>query len=340
MPTAVIGMHRSGTSMVSRLANLAGLFIGQEGDLLPATEHNEAGHWEPGWICELNDEALAECGGTWHSPPLGSRGDTSHVEWEHLQEKAKEAVHSYFAGRGPWGWKDPRTTLLLPFWRAIVPDLKFIVCVRNPLDVAGSLARRDGIRLAHALALWQYYTETALRETQPHERLLLNYETFFQDDGASLSQLVDFLGLSKPGSVSPEAQGLQRFIDTGLRHHCHTLFDLLAHEDVPEHTKEFYRSVWEAGGTNAADVSVSDSETWQTLTSTLDSEGRRHVSHENCRLRWESWERRRLNAILDSPALAIAVASSRMLRGKPTLYRLACRCAPAAVRNPAKPAAD
>ena len=340
MPIVVIGMHRSGTSMVSRLANLAGLFIGEEDDLLPATEHNEAGHWEPGWICDIDDEALAECGGTWHSPPIGRDCDVRLPEWVRLREKAKSSVRTYFDGHGAWGWKDPRTTLLLPFWRSIVPDLRFIVCVRNPLDVAGSLARRDGIRLAHALALWQYYTETALRETRPDERILIHYEGFFHDRDIALSRFFSFLGISEPKADSEQSEAIRGFIDSNLRHHCHTLRDVLDHEEVPDYTKQFYESLWEAGGTDAATVELSDAPKWRALTATLDSEGRRHVCLENCRLRWESWDRRRLNSILDSPALAIAVASSRLLRGKPALYRLACRYAPASVRNPSKSAKD
>lgn len=340
MPFAVIGMHRSGTSMVSRLANLAGLFIGDEEDLLPATEHNEAGHWEPGWVCDLNDEALAECGGTWHAPPLNMRCDPLQPEWAEMIERAQGFMRGYFGGRCAWGWKDPRTTLLVPFWRSVVPDLKFIICVRNPLDVAGSLARRDGMRFAHALALWQYYTETALRDTQPHERLLLNYESFFQERDPAISRLFAFIGMPQPKPASAEAESIRRFVDTGLRHHCHTLVDLLDHEDVPDYAKSFYRGVWEAGGTDGSAVKLTDADSWRMLTTTLDTEGRRHVSLENCRLRWESWERRRLNSILDSPALAIAVASGRLLRGSPSLYRLARRYAPAAVRNPAKSEKD
>jgi hypothetical protein len=197
------------------------------------------------------------------------------------------------------------------------------------------------MRLSHALALWHFYTETALRETEPHERILVHYESFFQDRSTALSRLFAFLGQHQSTPAGPRAEEVTRFIDSNLRHHCHTLFDLLEHEDVPEYTKKFYRSVWEAGKTDAGAVELSDPDSWASLTRTMDLEGRRHVSLENCRMRHVTWEMRRLYVILDSPALALAFSTGRLLhRRMPPLYRLARRYAPTVVPTTAKPATD
>ena len=66
-----------------------------------------------------------------------------------------------------WAWKDPRTALTMPFWRQLLPGLKVVVCVRNPLEVAHSLSQRGMSSLAFGLRLWQTYYERLLAAVPP-----------------------------------------------------------------------------------------------------------------------------------------------------------------------------
>src|SRR5215813_13113765 len=65
----IAGMHRSGTSMVARLLNLAGVYLGREDELIPANQGNPEGHWEHARLVEINDAILSELGGGWDCPP-------------------------------------------------------------------------------------------------------------------------------------------------------------------------------------------------------------------------------------------------------------------------------
>src|SRR6516164_8854007 len=171
MATCIAGMHRSGTSMVAKLLYLSGLYLGPEEELVPATPDNPDGHWENSRIIELNDEILDALGGGWDRPPSPRngwyRGDADRASTpQHLlplKEKAL-ALFEQFRGREPWGWKDPRTSLTLPFWQPLLPCLKVVICLRNPLEVAMSLRRRGLSSYALSLDLWRIYSGQILRD--------------------------------------------------------------------------------------------------------------------------------------------------------------------------------
>ena len=156
MPVAIAGMHRSGTSMVARLLNLCGVYLGTDSEVSSPTSGDNAGYAEHRGFVDLNDEILEQLGGAWDKPP--------HVDdgWEHapslipLRARAADLVQR-FSGHDPWGWKDPRTSLTVPFWRDLVADCRVVVCLRNPLEVYRSLNARAFSSRAFTLELWQVY---------------------------------------------------------------------------------------------------------------------------------------------------------------------------------------
>src|SRR5687768_18097338 len=68
-PVAVVGMHRSGTSMVAKLLQQAGLNLGDETNLMPPAEENPEGFYEHLEFVRLNDEVLNAAGAGWDCPP-------------------------------------------------------------------------------------------------------------------------------------------------------------------------------------------------------------------------------------------------------------------------------
>jgi len=193
MVICVAGMHRSGSSLVARLLNLSGVYLGRDEDLLPGNPTNPDGHWEHERIVELNDELLAEFGGGWDYPPdLSGLSDRARVD--HI-ERAARAVLQQFDGHACWGWKDPRNSLTLPFWRRLIGPLRVVVCVRNPLEVAMSLRRRGASSLALGLSLWTAYNESILRVTRPDERIVTHYQNYLIDPAAEIARLAARLGL-------------------------------------------------------------------------------------------------------------------------------------------------
>jgi hypothetical protein len=155
-PALVIGgMHRSGTSLLASLCQGAGLALGQR--LLAAGNGNPSGHYEDLDFVELHERILVANG-------LGSEGFTADATPVIPDRLRHEALALVAARRGlgtPWGWKDPRTVLLLDEWATLVPEARFLVVFRPPWEVADSLYRRGDPAFHHnpplALAVWQHY---------------------------------------------------------------------------------------------------------------------------------------------------------------------------------------
>jgi hypothetical protein len=183
-PVCVLGFGRSGTSLTMRLLHLLGVEIGPQEDLLaPGEADNPRGYWEPGWMVGLNDEILAKLGTVWWRPLPVASGWERSADFDELRERASGLLKEKFGGAPLWGWKDPRTTLTLPFWKELVPDAKYVICLRNPADAISSIQRRPDPELSIGAwgDLWLEYTARALRETQGCPRTLVFYEDFFHD---------------------------------------------------------------------------------------------------------------------------------------------------------------
>lgn len=195
MAICVTGMHRSGTSMAMSVLNGLGLDVGNENDLLGASPSNPEGHWENVQCLDLDDAVLNALGGGWDCPPdAGSRGFSLDT-LAPLKLRAR-ALRDELGFRAPWGWKDPRISLLLPFWFDVYPELKVVVCLRSPLEVAQSLRNRGSSSYRLGLALWKTYNERILVTSRSDQRLITHYLGYLQHPQIEIERLCSFLGLT------------------------------------------------------------------------------------------------------------------------------------------------
>ena len=149
----VLGMHRSGTSCLTGSLQRRGLHLGEVQERNP---HNPKGNRESRRIMHLNDAVLSHSGGAWNRPPRA-------VSWSREQAAERdEVIASLQAGERPWGFKDPRTLLVLPFWLDAIPGASFVGAYRDPVQVARSLYRRSGMAHGEAYALWLEYNRRLL----------------------------------------------------------------------------------------------------------------------------------------------------------------------------------
>jgi hypothetical protein len=225
----VLGMSRSGTSVAARVLDVLGVYLGAEEELMPAAVgNNPAGFWEHQGIADLNEEILAVLGGAprqrWRHPPVLSAGWERDPRLGALRKGAASILRRSFGGRSIWGWKDPRTCLTLPFWRRVLAGLpevesrlRYVICVRHPLEVAASLRARDGMQEAESLALWLRYTTDAVSHTAGEPRIIIFYDSYFAERTNQVARLAELLGRPMP-SVGEDA-AIAAHIDDGLRHH-------------------------------------------------------------------------------------------------------------------------
>lgn len=177
----VAAMPRSGTSLVTQLLHRVGFDVGPADQLMPAAADNSDGFWENLRFVRLNERLLAESGGTWFAPPHSIRASPESVA-------EARAIVAQFDGREPWLWKDPRNALTLPFWRALLPAAKVLVCVRHPEETASSLVASNFIPWP-----WQFYWSV----TRPSSTIRL-------DDGAT--SLAQRLAGAARATLSPRSR--------------------------------------------------------------------------------------------------------------------------------------
>ncbi len=148
-PVAVIGMHRSGTSCLAGCLENLGLSLG---DVNTAAPHNRRGNRENPRFWPVHDAVLARVGASWDNPPK------EPVTWTASERSALRSVlQDYDTLPRPWGFKDPRATVILDGWFEVLPDLRLVASIRHPLAVAGSLAARNTFDQPHSLSLWSAY---------------------------------------------------------------------------------------------------------------------------------------------------------------------------------------
>jgi GT2 family glycosyltransferase/glycosyltransferase involved in cell wall biosynthesis len=231
----IAGAHRSGTSMLTRLLHACGLYLGPKDELMPAQADNPDGFWEHLGFVALNDELLNELGGAWDLPPKRDENFT-HAGLDPLRMKARLLIET-FDSAGLWGWKDPRNSLTLPFWQNLLPSMKTLIMVRNPLEVAHSMKERNGISYSLGLRLWEIYNRRVIETVGNQKRLVTHYDLFFQDPESELRRVAHFIGL--PDAAVKNAAALVK----KRRRHTHFTVEHLIDARVAPEVIELYRAL-------------------------------------------------------------------------------------------------
>ncbi|MBQ61926.1 MAG: hypothetical protein CMQ19_07600 [Gammaproteobacteria bacterium] len=216
----ILGMHRSGTSLVSHLVHR--LLSIESDSLLESGKDNPQGFWEDTEVLQLNINLLRSLGVEWNSL---SQFDISASDLDNLLgefgNEASAILKRKLHGAVTWSFKDPRTTRFLAFWKKVLEidniQGKYIFCNRNPLAVAHSLKDRNGFSLEYGLILYGLYVETAITEILDDDLLVIDYETMMGGSLEPLSELATFLGVS---ANSDELHKLsESIVDVSLDHH-------------------------------------------------------------------------------------------------------------------------
>ncbi|MFV1977999.1 MAG: sulfotransferase [Myxococcota bacterium] len=215
-PVVVTGMHRSGTSMLSRMLGALGFFFGND----------QSGNAESLFFQRLNRSICAEAGGSWSQvgpvvAQMSSRSfvarQASYINNELRREKGllrhlglRNRLLMFLGRSVWWGWKDPRNTITMPVWLVVFPGLRVIHTVRSGIDAAISLHRREMSRsegdpdlsegcleFAACFALWEEYEETwrsHRRLIAPANRLEVRYEDLLANPEDQLGWIMSFIG--------------------------------------------------------------------------------------------------------------------------------------------------
>lgn len=238
----VVGMHRSGTSAATEVLASAGFHPPASDDRFPTSGWNEHGNWESRALTTFNDRLLRHLGGSWSAPPslVGSwERDSSLDGW--LAEGGELLARAY--PRRPSVWKDPRLCLLLPLWKQLVAaPCATLFVYRHPLEVAGSLAERNGLTQLHGLALWERYTRAACSDLRGVPVFVSDYRRILQEPGEWRKAVTGFLADVGVKIDNPRAAAVGGSVDPGMRRQRSegaVVGPGRSAEDVFEHLKGF-----------------------------------------------------------------------------------------------------
>lgn len=222
----VLGMHRSGTSAVTKAVESLGVNLGD--NLIPAAEDNKKGFFEDRQIIDINDRLLKLAGMKWYSVEEFPTYILDSPQGKSLEVEARRLICNRLEINNIWGFKDPRCSRLLPFWQNVLGPLDvevgFLMVLRNPLDMASSIKKRDRFDLTMSQHLWLLHTFLNLKYLKSERVFFVLFDDFLDHPESYLERLTAFFNLE------PDREKTDRFtrnfLDRRMRHSHSTLGDL------------------------------------------------------------------------------------------------------------------
>jgi len=237
----VLGMHRSGTSVVARSLQVMGVNLGDK-LLQPIKGENDKGFWEDLDINSLNVEMLNAVNSDWHFLTPIQSIDVDTLRRDGYLLRGAEILKKKLSNCQIFGFKDPRVAKLLPFWKEVFVesglDVGYVLVIRNPISVSKSLTKRNGFDVEKNYLLWLEHVLSSLIGTLGEKCALIDYDLLMKNPMTELTRIAEILQLQ----IDPiELQTFEtEFLDQGLRHTVHQIDDLAIDDKVPPLVREMY----------------------------------------------------------------------------------------------------
>jgi hypothetical protein len=239
----VLGMHRSGTSAVTKGLEAMGVDLGSE--FYPARPDNPKGDWEDRRFHSLNEELLKASHQSWDDPGQLETEPVVEASQRIFLPDALALVNDRLRDAALVGIKDPRFSVLLPFWKRIFAEagmrVSYVISFRNPLSVAESLWQRNAFPKSKALQLWVAHYERIISETAGSLRVVVDYDALLDAPGVQLARVAHFLDLT----VEEPALAVYstEFLDPALRHSRFSVDDIEADLDCDRIVLKLYQEL-------------------------------------------------------------------------------------------------
>jgi hypothetical protein len=223
----VAGMHRSGTSVTTRIVSLLGAELAR--DLIPAGIGNECGHWESRAVQDLNNDMLASLGSDLYSPVDFSADWFVSAAARQWIDRIGDLLADEYSNATFFVLKDPRIALFLPLWLEAMRQLsivpRFVLPFRHPDAVAASLETRErrlgsgnALPYAQGVAVWLRYVLAAERFTRGQARTFVAFDRVLADWRGEFTRMGRQLGLNWPNWRYVDRE-IEDFLDSGARSH-------------------------------------------------------------------------------------------------------------------------
>jgi hypothetical protein len=214
----VLGMPRSGTSLITRSIHSLGLNLSPK--LWPANKINPTGFFEDIDFVEFNTKLLNDPNIYIESGLI--RKDKFNSFYKKHAPIAKKLILKKVLQEKVCLIKDPRFTTLILFYKKIFDELKidisYIVCIRHPFAVAKSNQLAGGVDTHLSYYLWLSKYINILTTLEKDKKLIIDYESFLKHPKKYLARLAIFLNVYPALNAKPADDFLNTFIDKNLNH--------------------------------------------------------------------------------------------------------------------------
>ena len=240
----VLGMHRSGTSAVTRGLQVLGVNLGNQ-LMSPMIGVNDKGFFEDLEFNSFNIEVLKAIGSDWFYIAPINAVDLEHLRLRGYLLRASELLKRRTSKFDIFAFKDPRVTKLLPFWEEVFAHLQldvcFIIALRNPLSVVKSLLKRDGLDLEYSYLLWLSYILESIRCSAGRPRIVVDYDRLMEAPDLELMRI----GRACDLNIDLTELEIYRneFLDPDMRHTFYSLNDLVLDAACPPIVRDVYETL-------------------------------------------------------------------------------------------------
>jgi len=218
----VLGVYRSGTSALARVLNLCGAAL-PENIIAARLDINRKGFWETEAVVDLNARMLQRVGAGWNGIDVTLPSDGPVID--EFLVTAQEVLESEYEDEPLILIKDPRMCVLVPIWHRALRQSgyrpAYVVAVRDPREVAGSLARSlgpyGGMPRDQALALWRSYTKATegFVDATDAKVAFVHYDDLLDDWRRIVRTIATQLDVALDADVHADA--IDEFLDPSLR---------------------------------------------------------------------------------------------------------------------------
>ena len=262
----IIGMHRSGTSAIAKSLECTGVNLGNK-LMPPCLNDNDLGFFEDIDIVEFNENLLKECGKNWYDTQKINYFDTERLIRNGYLLQGIELIRNKVHASKYFGFKDPRTAALLPFWEQIFATFEFkvsfVLAIRNPLSIVRSLQQRNEFEPEQGYYLWINHILQSLSFLKNKNFIGVNYDKLLADPYTQIKRIASLIGNNIDYSILD--QYCKEFLKTNLRHWAYSENDLMVDSSRPLKVLEIYQYLrqFEDNNFNASQLDEAIIENWQ-----------------------------------------------------------------------------
>jgi glycosyltransferase involved in cell wall biosynthesis len=217
----VVGMHRSGTSAFMGVFHILGVNLGE--NLYEAGEDNPKGFFENAKILQVNEKILKSLNSSYDNLFPLPENWWNEDRLLTYKEEIIEIIEKELRNTEIFGIKDPRLCKLLPFWNNIFQEINiephYVIPLRNPLEVADSLEKRNRFSREKSIVLWMTHMLDAEFHTRYFPRVFYLFDELLRNPKKTIDNISGILDIDLPKSYEDVQSAIENFLEPSLKHH-------------------------------------------------------------------------------------------------------------------------